>query len=140
MAEYSIRAFYGEQFDYPATPYFADVPVNHPQFRYIQKMKQLGVTDGCTATTYCPGDPVTRGQMAVFIIRLKLGLNSPLQFSYQSTPYFTDIQPGHLFFAYIQKMRDLGITLGCTAASYCGDDFNTLGQISVFAIRGFRTP
>jgi hypothetical protein len=114
--------------------------VNHPQFRYIQKMKQLGVTDGCTATTYCPGDPVTRGQMAVFIIRLKLGLNSPLQFSYQSTPYFTDIQPGHLFFAYIQKMRDLGITLGCTAASYCGDDFNTLGQISVFAIRGFRTP
>jgi exo-beta-1,3-glucanase (GH17 family) len=140
MAESSIRAFYGDQFDYPATPYFADVPVNHPQFRYIQKLKQLGVTDGCTVTTFCPGDPVTRGQMAVFIIRLKLGLNSPLQFSYHLTPYFTDIQPGHLFFAYIQKMRDLGITLGCTTTTYCGDAFNTLGQISVFAIRGFRTP
>lgn len=140
MSESAIRSFYGDAFDYPTTPYFTDVPFNHPQFRYIQKMKQLGVTDGCTATTFCPGDPVTRGQMAVFIIRLKLGLNSPLQFSYHPSPYFLDVPPSHLFFPYIQKMRDLGITLGCTANTYCGDAFNTQGQISVFAIRGFRTP
>jgi hypothetical protein len=32
-------------------------------------MKQLGITAGCGPTTYCPDDPVTRGQMAVFIMR-----------------------------------------------------------------------
>src|SRR6185369_13902389 len=26
-------------------------------------------TSGCSPTTYCPDDPVTRGQMAVFIMR-----------------------------------------------------------------------
>lgn len=28
-----------------------------------------GVTDGCTADSYCPSDPVTRGQMAAFLRR-----------------------------------------------------------------------
>jgi hypothetical protein len=29
-----------------------------------------GVTAGCTTSTYCPGDPVTRAQMATFLHRL----------------------------------------------------------------------
>ena len=32
-------------------------------------MKQVGITDGCGTTVYCPNDPVTRGQMAVFVMR-----------------------------------------------------------------------
>jgi hypothetical protein len=30
--------------NYPATPYFTDVPATHPYFMWIQKMKQLGIT------------------------------------------------------------------------------------------------
>src|SRR5205807_3949009 len=55
--------------NYPATPYFTDVPSSHPYFPWIQKMRQIGITAGCGPTTYCPDDPVTRGQMAVFIMR-----------------------------------------------------------------------
>jgi hypothetical protein len=40
-------------------------------------MKQFGITSGCTATTYCPDDPVTRGQMAVFIMRGEFNLLLP---------------------------------------------------------------
>jgi hypothetical protein len=47
------------------TAYFTDVPAGAQFFQYIQKMKDLGITSGETATTYGPGDPVTRGQMAV---------------------------------------------------------------------------
>ena len=36
----------------------------------INQLKQLGVTTGTTATTYSPGDNVTREQMAMFIERL----------------------------------------------------------------------
>jgi hypothetical protein len=73
MAAFLIRARLGltagEPFASPATPFFADVPANHPFFSSIQKMKELGITSGCTASQYCPDDPVSRGQMAVFLIR-----------------------------------------------------------------------
>ena len=48
---------------------FTDVPANHPFYSFIQKMRQLAVTGGCTASTYCPDDSTTRGQMSVFIVR-----------------------------------------------------------------------
>ena len=32
-------------------------------------MKLENITAGCTATTYCPTDPVTRGDMAIFVMR-----------------------------------------------------------------------
>ena len=48
---------------------FADVPVGHPFCGFIERLAQDGITRGCTATTYCPDDPVTRAQMAVFLLR-----------------------------------------------------------------------
>jgi hypothetical protein len=45
------------------------VPARNQFFRYIQKMRELGITSGCTANQYCPESPVTRGQMAPFFIR-----------------------------------------------------------------------
>ena len=35
----------------------------------IEKLAEAGVTQGCTDTTFCPNDPVTRGQMAAFLHR-----------------------------------------------------------------------
>jgi hypothetical protein len=32
-------------------------------------MKEDNITSGCTAAAYCPNNPVTRGDMAVFIMR-----------------------------------------------------------------------
>ena len=58
-----------QTFPFPTAPYFTDVPANHAQFPYIQKLRELGITSGCTATTYCDGDPTLRGQMSVFVSR-----------------------------------------------------------------------
>jgi hypothetical protein len=73
MAVFIIRAASGlapqDAFAFPAAAFFTDAPSTHPFFPYIQLMRQRGITTGCTAATYCPGDPVTRGQMAVFIVR-----------------------------------------------------------------------
>ena len=58
----------------PGTASFGDVPISHPYFQFIEALKASGITGGCgTGTNYCPGDPVTRGQMAVFLARA-LGL------------------------------------------------------------------
>ena len=35
----------------------------------INRVRAAGITTGCTATTYCPKQPVTRGQMAAFLFR-----------------------------------------------------------------------
>jgi S-layer homology domain len=61
----------------PATASFADVPTGHQYFQFIEALKASGITGGCgTGVNYCPGDPVTRGQMAVFLARA-LGLHWP---------------------------------------------------------------
>jgi hypothetical protein len=61
-------------------------------------------------------------------------------FAYSATPAFSDVPETHSFFAHVQAMRDLGITLGCTATTHCPDTTVTYGQLAVFATRGLLTP
>jgi hypothetical protein len=49
---------------------FTDVPTGSSIHDDVEAIANAGVTTGCTATTYCPNDPVTRGQMAQFMNRL----------------------------------------------------------------------
>ena len=60
----------------PATARFSDVPTTHPMFRYVEAFAAAGITGGCTASTFCPDAPLTRGQMAVFL-SVALGLHFP---------------------------------------------------------------
>jgi hypothetical protein len=48
---------------------FTDVPTNSPFCPHIKRAQQLGITQGCTATTYCPATNVNRAQMAIFLTR-----------------------------------------------------------------------
>jgi hypothetical protein len=60
----------------PVTATFNDVPTGHPFFQFIEALVTSGITAGCQASPplYCPDDPLTRGQMAVFLAKA-LGLN-----------------------------------------------------------------
>jgi hypothetical protein len=49
---------------------FTDVDLASGFCGNVQWLKNRGVTLGCTATQYCPNDPVSRLQMAAFINRL----------------------------------------------------------------------
>lgn len=138
MAVFVSRAIEGgDTFHYTPEPYFSDVPPQHPYFRYIQRMRDLGVTTGCTATQYCPDAPVTRGQMAVFLIRARLGDPPGRTFPYPGQRYFVDVAPSHEYFPFIQKLRQLGITTGCSQTEYCPGGTVTRGQMAVFLIRAF---
>jgi hypothetical protein len=124
----------GDYFTYTASAYFTDVPPGNPLFRWVQKVRDLGITSGCGPTTYCPDEPVTRGQMAVFIIRARFG--SSAAFTYPSTASFTDVTAANEFFPWIQKMKQIGITSGCGATTYCPDDPVTREEAAVFVMRG----
>lgn len=136
MAVFVIRSlFAGDNFPFPAQPYFEDVPADHPQFRFIQKMREVGITGGCSTTParFCPEAPVTRGQMAVFLVRAKWGE----QFPFPSQPYFDDVPAADPAFRFVQKLREQGITSGCSAVEYCSNRPTTRGQMAVFLTRTF---
>jgi len=60
----------------PATATFSDVPTSHPFFPYIEALGDSGITAGCGGGNYCPDNPLTRGQTAVFLSKA-LGLYWP---------------------------------------------------------------
>jgi uncharacterized repeat protein (TIGR01451 family) len=135
MAVFVIRSVNGnDNFAYTPTPYFTDVPATNQYFPWIQKMQDLGIALPCAQTLYCPDSAVTRGIMSVLIIRSRFGVSIPT--NYPTTPYFTDVPASHPYFPWIQKMKQLGITTGCTPTTYCPDDPVTRGQMAVFIMRG----
>jgi hypothetical protein len=60
----------------PATATFGDVPVGHPQMRFVEALAAAGITGGCGGGNFCPDASLTRGQMAVFLATA-LGLHFP---------------------------------------------------------------
>lgn len=137
MAAFVVRSIYGEQFTPPSTPYFTDVPATHPQFAYIQKLRELGITQGCTAVKFCPDDTVTRVQAAVFVIRAKFGPLFGDNFSFPSAAYFSDVAAADPRFPFVQKLRELGVTQGCASGRFCPEDPVTREQMAVFLVRAF---
>lgn len=134
MAVFLVTAVEGGNvFTYTATPYFTDVPVSNPFFKFVQKLRDLGITSGCSATEFCPDDIVTRGQMAAFIVRARY---ETTPYDYPAVPYFTDVPPSYVFFPFIQKMAQTGITAGCAPTLYCPDAALNRGQMAVFIVTG----
>lgn len=72
-----FRLFYELQISPdPATATFSDVPTDHLFFQHVEALFASGITAGCGGGNYCPDDPLTRGQMAVFLAKA-LGLHWP---------------------------------------------------------------
>ena len=118
-------------------PYFADVPKDHVAFRYLQGLKEAGLTLGCAADPplFCPDLPVTRAQMAVVLARaLKLEAADP------TAARFEDVPPSHWAAAEIAAVAESGLTQGCAAdpPRYCPDELVTRGQVAVFLDRALR--
>jgi streptogramin lyase len=136
MAIFMVRAIEGgDNFTFSPTPYFTDVQTTDFGFKWIQKMKELGITAGCTVTAYCPNDNVTRAQMAIFLMRIRYGKAGPPDFRTQ--PYFTD-EPATdtTYFKWIQRLKQDGITAGCTVSTYCPNAPVIRGDMAIFIMRG----
>ena len=123
---------------------FNDVLPSDPYFDYVSLMSSYGITVGCQASPplYCPTAPVTRSQMAVFVMRgLEIATGTAL--SYPPTAYFQDVPtsgvPDSIYFPYVQAIAQLGITAGCQTSPplYCPDQSITQGQMAVFMITGW---
>jgi hypothetical protein len=95
----------------------------------INALAASGVTSGCSATRYCPTAPVTRAQMASFLVRA-------LDLPPSSTNAFSD-DTGSTHEADINALAAAGITSGCGPSRYCPNDPVTRGEMAAFLHRGF---
>lgn len=114
---------------------FTDVPQGDPFYTDIEKLSAHGITLGCGGGNYCPNDPVTREQMAAFIMRAKGEFNPPTPGSQR----FTDVPPANQFYNFIDRLAVLNITLGCNPPAntmYCPASTVTRDQMSAFVLRG----
>ena len=62
--------------DPPVTPTFGDVPTSHPFYQFVEALYAAGITAGYANGNFGVTDPITRGQMAVFLSKA-LGLHWP---------------------------------------------------------------
>jgi uncharacterized delta-60 repeat protein len=68
MAVFLLRAKHGPSYVPPtATGVFADAPPGSFAADWIEQLAAEGITGGCGGGNYCPGAPVSRAQMAVFL-------------------------------------------------------------------------
>ena len=58
----------------PASATFSDVPVGSQGFAQVEALAASGITAGCDSSHYCPSQPVTRLQMAIYLAKA-LGLH-----------------------------------------------------------------
>jgi S-layer homology domain len=72
MAVFLLRAKNGGSYSPPAvggSTGFGDVPTDYWAAAWIKQLVTEGITAGCGNGNYCPEAPVTRAQMAVFLVR-----------------------------------------------------------------------
>jgi S-layer homology domain len=127
------------ELDLTAPPSFADVPSDHWAWSWIERLYAAGITGGCGTAplVYCPEDPVTRAQMAVFLLRSEHGA------SYSPPPVtgvFADVPGDYWAAAWIEQLATEGITSGCGGGNYCPEDPVTRAQMAIFIVRTFNLP
>lgn len=117
---------------------FSDVPASSPLCPWIQELVHRGVTSGCGGGQYCPNNPVTRSQMAVFLLSTWHGPGySPAACA---TSGFSDVSSGSPFCPWITEMASRGITAGCGGGAFCTESQNTRAQLAVFLATTFGLP
>ena len=113
---------------------FPDAPTDHQFYAFIETIFHNGVTGGCSAGGYCPTDPVTRAQMAVFLLKSKFGaahIPPPC-----AGTVFTDVPcTGGIFDPWIEELAALQITGGCGPGLYCPNNTVTRQQMAVFLLK-----
>ena len=115
---------------------FSDVPTDHWAYQYIEGLYNAGITGGCGTSPlrYCPEDPVTRTQMAIFILR---GMHGSAYAPSDATgTVFADVPLSAFAVAWVEQFAFDGITAGCSTGNYCPNANVTRAQMAIFLLRG----
>src|SRR6185369_17293216 len=115
---------------------FADVPPNYPFWSWVEALFKSGITGGCgtNPATYCPGQGVTRAEMAVFLLR---GLHGAAYTPPAATGIFADVPVSDPLVRWVEQLYNEGVSGGCASnpLRYCPTDSVTRDQMAVLLLR-----
>ncbi|WKZ42156.1 MAG: S-layer homology domain-containing protein [Anaerolineales bacterium] len=138
MAIFLLRGIHGSSYTPPAVgddTGFNDVPTTHSAAAWIKQLAAEGITGGCGGGNFCPNNPVTRAQMAIFLLRAKYGDDYVPPAA--SGTEFLDVTLTHSAAAWIEQLAAEGITGGCGGGNYCPNNSVTRAQMAIFLQRVF---
>ena len=137
-AVFLLKSIHGSSYSPPSsTQRFTDVPPGYWAYNWINQLAAEGITGGCTATTFCPDNPVTRIQAAILLLKSKYGISySPPP----ATGIFSDMGTSHWAAAWAEQLYREGITGGCSTSplNYCPDSNVTRAVMSVLLVKTFN--
>jgi uncharacterized repeat protein (TIGR01451 family) len=120
----------------PSGTVFTDVPAGHWAGAFIEELVTQGITSGCGPGLYCPAEPITRAQMAVFLLMAEHGPSwAPPA---PSGTVFTDVPAEHWAAAFIEQLAAEGITGGCAPGLFCPEGIVTRAEMAVFLTATFN--
>ena len=130
MAVWTVRVVTGQEPPAVAQARFGDVDPGSFYGPFVDQMAQLGITQGCgDGANYCPDNPVSRAEMAVFLTRAFDLPDGP-------DPGFIDVAAGAWYGAEVAALAASGITRGCGDGTvFCPDQDTTRGQMATFLAR-----
>jgi len=135
MAVFLLKSIHGSSYQPPAcTGVFTDVACPSPFANWIERLAAEGITGDCGSGKFCPDAPVTRAQMAAFLLKAEHGP------SYQPPAcagVFGDVACPSSFANWIERLASEGITGGCGNGNYCPANVSTRGQMAVFMVKAF---
>ncbi len=140
-AEIAVFLLKGMKFPAAYTPpqaaefNFSDIE-SHWGANWIETLRASGITGGFADGTYRPEEAVTRGQMAVFLLK---ALNDPGYTPPPATPTFDDTE-GHWASNWIEALRSTGLTSGYPDGTFRPDSPVTRAEMAVFIVNAFGLP
>lgn len=111
------------------------------RFEAFRALWRRGLFDGteCEPGLLCPYAPVSRWEMAVWLVRFLEGSDPPPAPTLDDAG-FSDVEPGRWWVPYLERLAVLGITKGCSSrpVRFCPEAPVTRGQLAVFLARALE--
>ena len=120
----------------PASPTFADVPVDHPHFAAIETLAAANLVSGCGAGLFCP-DRVLRRSEAASLLANAIGLTPE---DAPSSSAYTDVAESDWFSWPVNALEQSCILEACSANEnrFCPDTGILREDFALFLTRAFE--
>lgn len=136
MSAFLVRAMGGTEL-LGGEPSFPDVDPSQWYFGWVERLAESGVSLGHADGTFRPGAAVSRGEMAVFLIRAlgETAVNPP-------AGLFADVPADAFYAGSAERLAQLEVTRGCATAPlrYCPAGAVSRAEMASFLARAFELP
>jgi len=142
MAVWMLYAKEGPAYNPPVASglVFDDVPGDMFAADFVEELARRGVVVGCGNGNYCPHNPVTRAQMAIYQLRTLEGAGYLPPACVAGFERFADVPASDSFCPWIEELARRGVVVGCGGGNYCPGSPVTKAQMTVFNTKTFDIP